>query len=100
MSLLEGFISLAKNINKARGEFAEETKEGVISEPLEELSLTKKDEELAELAKVWKNRWEVSEARKELERKQKENEKYWLGDHYTPAQKQNGNKEPIDNLIF
>ena len=100
MGLLDGFLSLAKNTNKTKGEFAEETKEGVVSEPISELSLDKKDEELIALSKSWKERWESSEQKKELERKQKENERYWLGDHYTPAQKQTGNREPIDNLIF
>lgn len=100
MSLIEGFISLARSINKAKGEFAEETQEGVASEQLGELSLDKEDDELIELSKTWKNRWETSESRKELERKQKENERYWLGDHYTSSQKQTGKKEPIDNLIF
>lgn len=100
MGLLDGFMSLGRNLNKSKGEFQDETREGVVSEVTSEISLEKSDGELAKLCKSWKARWESSEVRKELERKQKENEKYWLGDHYTTAQKQTGKREPVDNLIF
>ena len=100
MSLLSGFLSLSKSLNKTKGEFTDETEEGIVSEPLAELKLNKEDDELIELSRKWRQRWESSEKKKELERKQSENEKYWLGDHLSPSQKQTGKKEPLDNLIF
>lgn len=100
MGLLDGFFSLGRDLNKTKGEFTDERKEGIASETLDELTLSKADDELSSLAKKWKQRWENSEIKKELDRKQAENEKYWLGDHYTPAQKKTGIRDPIDNLIF
>lgn len=99
MGLFDGFLSLASNINKVNAE-ASETQEGVIGKLADELTLEKDDKELANLAKEWEERWKTSEAFKDLERKRNENERYWLGDHFTPAQKQSGNRDLVDNLIF
>jgi len=97
MGLLDGFLSLARNINKAEGD---EKEEGIVSELSDELTLKKSDKELKELAEQWEQKWEKSGFRQELERKQKENEKYYLSEHYTNAQKQSGKRELVDNLIF
>lgn len=99
MGFLDGFFSLGKNVNKTKSEESE-NKEGIASESSGELTLSKSDEELLKLAKDWEDKWDKSDAKKDLERKQKENERYWLGDHYTPSQKATGAKELIDNLIF
>lgn len=72
----------------------------MVGEPLNELSLEVDDKELVSLAKKWKGRWESSEKKVELEKKQTENEKYWKGDHHTNAQKQTGKRDPVDNLVF
>ena len=100
IGILDGFMSLARNINKVKGDATDETAEGVVSEPVSELSLDVEDKELIRLKNLWEAKWSQSEARKELERKQKENEKYWLGDHHTPAQKASGKRDLVDNLIF
>ena len=100
MGLLSGFLSLANDVNKTRKDESDETKEGVISGLVNEVTLTTGDGELSALAKKWNEKWEKSEARVELERKQKENEKYWKGDHHTAAQKQSGKRELVDNLVF
>ena len=100
MSLLDGFLSLSRNINKTTGREEDETTEGIISEPKSELTLDVADEELIRLKNEWQKRWDESQSSKELDRKQKENEKYWLGDHHTSAQKQTGKRELVDNLIF
>ena len=99
MSVFDAFTSLARNINKIRGGETEQ-EEGIVSDLTEELTLKISDEELRKLAKQWEDKWQKSEFRAELERKQKENEKYYLGDHYTVAQKQTGKRELVDNLIF
>lgn len=100
MSLLDGFLSLGRGINRAKGEFADEAREGEVTEPMGELALSMEDKDLLELSKVWKDRWDQSEARKDLDRKQKENEKYWLGEHQTLAQRRSGQRPLVDNLIF
>lgn len=99
MGLIDGFLSLGRDVNKTKGG-TDETGEGIVSEGLNKLVLDKEDTELVELANEWQERWEKSAARKELERKQAENEKYWLGDHYTSAQKTSGKRELVDNQIF
>lgn len=98
-SFLDGFFSLGADANKAK-EPEKETQQGVVSGFADELSLDKPDTELVELAKKWEQKWISSEVRKDLERKQDENEKYWKGDHHTLAQKTTGKRELVDNLIF
>jgi len=100
MSFLDGFLSLGKNTNKFAGEQRDERQEGVVGVPLGELSLDKSDEELIELKIDWEKKWEDSKLREDIEAKQKENERYWLGEHYTKNQKKTGQREPVDNIVF
>lgn len=97
--LLSGILGLGRDINKTK-DLEDEIGEGVVSEPTEELSLKMPDKELVDLANQWEKTWNESPTKKELERKQLENEKYWLGDHHTPAQKTSGRKDMVDNLVF
>lgn len=100
---MAGFLDLfglGKNINKADEGFKDEQKEGVIDTPISELTLDKKDDELLELKQAWEKKWEDSKLKKQIELRQKENEKYWLGDHYTSAQKKVGKRDSVNNLIF
>lgn len=99
MALLEGFLSLFRDVNKAKPEELE-TREGVVSDLRDELALDRSDQELSELAKKWEQKWNESAIKKEVERKRDENEKYWLGDHQTPAQKSSGRRELVDNIEF
>ena len=64
------------------------------------MTLDKKDDELLELKQAWEKKWEDSKLKKQIELRQKENEKYWLGDHYTSAQKKVGKRDSVNNLIF
>lgn len=100
MSFLDGFWSLGRDINKVNGEHEEETREGIIDTSTPELSLEMEDSELIELSNAWKEKWDKSEARVKLEKKQKENEKYWLGDHHTPAEIESGMRQLVDNLVW
>lgn len=97
---LDGFLSLSKPVNRTGGEAQEETKEGVVGEHVSELALSMDDSELIELKRKWEQKWDSSKVKKDVEAKQKENEKYWLGDHYTSAQKQANKRDAVDNLIF
>src|SRR3990167_1755108 len=99
MSILDGFISLAKNLNKVSPDVLEK-EEGIVSERLPELSLDKEDKELISLKNKWEERWLKSKAYALVEPKQAENEKYWLGDHATPAQKKANKRQAVDNLVF
>lgn len=88
-TLQEGYYSLGRDLNK-------------VAEPstteyplLPELELSMDDDELISLKKDWIKQWEPYA--KEIEKKQKDNELYWLGKHFTVSQE----KRPlVDNLIF
>ena len=97
---LKGFISLGRNINKAAGEYKDEREEGVVDVPISELTLDKEDVKLIELKNAWQKKWEDSKLRENIEIRQKENERYWKGEHYTSAQKTTGKRDQVDNLIF
>lgn len=98
--LTDGYNTLSADINKVKGT-EEETQEGVISSSIaDELTLDLTDEKLLELGNNWEDKWIKAEGVKDLKRKQKENEKYWLGDHHTPSQKASGRKELVDNLVW
>lgn len=101
MGFIDGFLSLGKNINKASKQ-DEDQKSGDLSVGIQELSLDLDDKELVDLGNRWEKIWKESNDYAELLMKQKENKKYWLGDHYTQSQKtQTGENRPqIDNLIF
>ena len=77
----------------------EENTEGIQGRLSSLLSLSK-EEELIKLKNKWISDWESFEGKKKIEERQKENEKYWLGDHFINSQKLTGNVEPIDNLVF
>ena len=88
----DGFKSLNRDVNKVKGDAPSE---GVISEFLPELELSMKNDELVSLKRTWLKTWEPYA--KEIERKQQENEDYWLGKQFTTGE----SKRPlVDNLIF
>ncbi|MEK7180008.1 MAG: hypothetical protein AAB706_00875 [Patescibacteria group bacterium] len=91
-NLLEGFYSLLRPVNKV-SETGQE--EGVVSDLLPELELSMDDAELIALKKDWEKQW--SPYAKEIEKKQLDNENYWLGQQFNTGDE----KRPIvDNLIF
>lgn len=97
-SKLAGYLSIAENINKAKGEEQQiENSEGVISNLEPELNLSMSDNELIALKENYEKTWENSQAKKTLEEKQKTNEDYWKGKHFTLS---NDDRPLIDNLIF
>lgn len=92
MSTDSGYNSLGKDINKVG---KDDQLEGVISEFLPELDLKMGDDELLELKRTWLKSWEPYA--KEIEKKQEDNENYWLGKQFTIGE----SKRPlVDNLIF
>lgn len=97
---LKNFLSLGSPTNKQRGEFKDEREEGVVDTPISELTLDKEDDELIELKNAWQKKWEDSKLKEQIESRQKENEKYWKGEHYSNAQRQTGQRDQTDNIIF
>lgn len=90
-TLLQGYYSLGKDVNKVK---EDDSAEGVVSDLLPELSLDMKDDELISLKRDWVKQWEPYE--KDIKIKQDKNEAYWLGSQTSLADKKN----PVDNLIF
>lgn len=81
-----------------------DTKQGVISEKLPELTLAMSDEDLIELTGKWKKSWDESPVKADFVMKGEENEEYWLGEHHDlPKQRTRatkGKRPDTDNLIF
>lgn len=89
-SLLQGFYSLASSTNKVV-----DSDDSFVSDLLPELSLSMDDEELIELKRDWIKQWEPYD--KEIEKKQTDNENYWLGVQFKPTDEK---QKLQDNLIF
>lgn len=87
--LRDGFYSLSKDVNKV------DSLDSGDSVLLPELELSMEEDELLELKKLWLKEWEPYA--REIEKKQKDNEDYWLGKHFSTSKE----KRPlVDNLIF
>lgn len=97
-SLIDGYLSLAKDINKAAPGYASETTEGAIGALTPELELSMSDDDLLNLSKDWKSAWEPYQ--KELAKSQNDNETYWLGRQYEGDTKGKEDHALVDNLIF
>ena len=92
--LLEGYYALGEDVNKFKGT---EQEDGSVSEQLEELTLDLSDTDLIALKNKWISTWKQDESAKLLDSQQKENEKYWKGQHFDNG----AEKRPLsDNIIF
>ena len=96
---LKGYASLSSEVNKQKGEPYPETKEGVVSDKLPELTLTMSDEDIIKLTNKWEAEWKNSAERQEWIKQIEENEKYWMGKHFDNP-KADKNRPMVDNLIF
>jgi hypothetical protein len=99
--LINGYLSLSRDINKTKTGYQEEQSEGAISELTPELELDMSDDELIDLSEEWKNAWQPFQT--ELAKSQNDNESYWLGNQYegtSTATKGTGDHALVDNLIF
>ena len=96
--LIQGYLSLSRDINKAKTGNTVETAEGVVGEMTPELQLSMSDEELIDLSKEWKSAWEPYQ--KELAKSQNDNENYWLGKQYDGNTGSKDGHPLADNLIF
>jgi len=97
--LTAGYESLGADINKVSGDNSIETKEGIVSPLLPELTLNMEDEDIIKLFEKRQKTWNESSVKQEWAKKGEENEKYWLGKQFTGPQVQ-GHRPMVDNLIF
>lgn len=93
MSLWDGIKSLANRVNTVGYNEDEANVEGVSSSLLPELELSMGDEELVALSRKWIKEWQPYAEL--IEKKQKDNEDYWLG-----SQLGTSKETPSDNIIF
>lgn len=92
--------SLSSNVNKQKGQDrTAETREGVASEKLPELTLKMKDDDLIKLTRQWREEWDESQVKEQWETKYKENEDYWLGKQFEKVQADK-DRANVDNVIF
>ena len=96
--LLQGYLSLSRDLNKTKTGYQQEQSEGAIGELTPELELSMSDEELLELSKEWKTAWQPYQT--ELAKSQNDNETYWLGKQYEGTSKAIDGHALVDNLIF
>ena len=96
---ITAYESLGADINKQKGETAPETKQGVVSDKLPELTLEMADEEIIKLTTKWEKSWKDSAKKAEWEKQIEENEKYWLGQQFDKPQADKS-RAMVDNLIF
>lgn len=96
---VDAYISLGADINKKKGETTPETKIGIVSDKLPELTLEMKDEDIVKLTTKWEKAWKESDAKSKWEKQISDNEKYWLGEQFdTP--KADKTRPLVDNIIF
>ncbi len=96
---IEGYVSLGADINKKSGVAGQETKEGVSSEKLPELTLDMSDDDIIKLTDKWEKVWKDSDAKSVWEKQIEENENYWLGKQFD-LPKADKNRPMVDNLVF
>jgi hypothetical protein len=97
---IDAYIGLGADINKPLGDkTAQETKQGVVSQKLPELSLDMTDEDIVKLTAKWEKTWQDSPTRSDWETKTKDNENYWLGKQFEGI-KGDKQRPNVDNLIF
>jgi len=92
MPLTSGYNTLSEDINKVG------KPDDLVSALLPELTLEMSDEELIALKKSWIKNWEPYKV--EIEKKQKVNEDYWLGQQFNPNKSSDNERPLVDNLIF
>lgn len=96
---VDAYISLGADINKRKGETTPDTKIGIVSDKLPELTLEMPDEDIVKLTTKWEKAWKESDAKNKWEKQISDNEKYWLGEQFdTP--KADKNRPLVDNIIF
>lgn len=96
-SLLDGFSSLFSGVNRVKQDI--ESKQGVSSDLLPELTTSLSDEELITLTDSWMSAWIKEQG--SLQQRQKTNIDYWKGKFsYSDLEMKGEDRPEADNLIF
>jgi len=100
MSLISGFYSLARDLNKVHGRDGDEDNEvGVSSALLPELSLDMDNDKLLKVTEAWEQKWNDSEVKKDFYKQADEGEKYWKGQQFNALETQ-ALRPLVDNMVF
>lgn len=97
--LVDAFYSLGAKINKRAGDETSEVAEGVVGPQLPSLSLDQNSEYLVRLSDTWERTWNDSSVKSKWQERGEENEKYWLGEHYSRPEADK-TRPAQDNAIF
>lgn len=98
--LVKAYQSLSSPINKLRGKSKDdETEIGVISDKMQDLTITTENSEVIDIWNKREKKWKESEVKTRFDKESKENENYWLGKHFTKPQADT-RRPMVDNAIF
>lgn len=96
---IAAYASLSADVNKQKGDIGQETKEGVVSTKLPELTLEMSNEDIVKFVDKCEKRWTESPSRSDWKKQGEDNEKYWLGQQHD-LPKADKTRANVDNLIF
>lgn len=100
MTILSGFYSAFRDINKVGGRDGDEDSQvGVSSTLLPELTLDMDNDALLKLTETWERKWNDSKIKKDWEKMVEENEKYWKGQQFHALETQ-ALRPLVDNMVF
>jgi len=97
---IKGYASLGDDINKQKADGSEETKQGIVSKKLPELTLDMSNADIIKLTDKWESDWKDSPKKTDWEKQIEENEKYWLGKQHDLPKELIDGRPDADNLIF
>ena len=98
-TIISGYASLGKDLNKQKGEVTPENIQGVISDKQPELTFEMADDEIIKLTDKWESKWKTSSAKEDWDKRTEENENYWLGKQ-EDRPKADKSRPSVDNLVF
>ena len=94
-----GADTLGADVNKLHTGDQKDTKQGIVSAKLPELTLEMPNEDISKLTQKWLKIWDESPGKAEWLKMCEDNENYWIGKQFDIPK---GSKERpnVDNLIF
>lgn len=101
--MTDGYYSLSADVNKVKGkDGGSDTAQGLLNDPLPELTLKMSDIDLLKLTTKWEKRWKESPVRADWVEQCDANKNYWKGKQYSKMEGSAGeSRRPlVDNQIF
>lgn len=100
MGIIDAGLSLlGRTPNRVNKGETDKTKQGVVGELEDALTLDTPNEDLATTAKKRQLRWEDSTVKSKMDEKGKENERYYLGEQFAPTNLDVA-RPMVDNALF